>query len=130
MPTHVSDPQWASEQVTAKPLWQDPTGLGFSIHLHPPGGRPTQACIKPEEARHLAEWLLWHVGDRPVPADPDRVRQAVDDARAALAARSATADVSEEYRTGLAWCDHWLGVISTAADGGPSTDAEERKDMP
>lgn len=68
-----------------------------------------------EAARSLASWLLWSVGDRPRASQPDKVRAAIDEQRQQLRRRSAAAETSEDFRSGLAWCEHALDEIARAA---------------
>lgn len=106
----MTGPAWSASDVDAAPVAEHHPHLGVRVRV----GR-VAAVLGPELARSLAWWLLWRVGDRPAPGDPDAVRVAVDDARAALAARSADPGTTEDYRAGLAWCDHHLDAVSRAA---------------
>lgn len=108
----MTDPRWAAHGITVDPtnLWR--ADLGILI-------RARSAVLGPEHTRSLAWWLLAHVGDRTAPADPDAVRAAIDEQRAALAALSASAGTSEDFRAGLAWADQALHAIAHAARGGP-----------
>lgn len=71
--------------------------------------------LAPEAARSLASWLLWSVGDQPRASQPDKVRAAIDEQRQQLRRRSAAAETSEDFRSGLAWCEHALDEIARAA---------------
>ena len=107
----MTDPRrWAVHGITVDPTHAWRADLGVIV-------RARSAVLGPEHSRSLAWWLLGHVGDRAAPADPDAVRVAIDEQRAALAARSAAAETSEDFRAGLAWADQALEAIAHAAEG-------------
>lgn len=101
--------QWSAAGVDVRPVdeYHGPAGVILSAR----GG----IWLGNEAARSLACWLLWWAGDRPAPADPDRVRAAVDEQRAALRKRSAAKETTEDFRAGLAWAEHALEAIAKAA---------------
>lgn len=105
----MSAPCWSGAGVHVAP-WSPHTRHGGVLVRAGSGGHLTD-----ELARSLASWLLWWAGSIDTPAEPDRVRLAVDEARAALRDRSAAVETTEDFRAGLAWCDHHLDAIAQAA---------------
>ncbi|MDN5861230.1 MAG: hypothetical protein L0H84_21715 [Pseudonocardia sp.] len=106
----MTTPRWTAAGLDATPT--DEWDPASQIVIRPAA---RAATLGPELARSLAWWLLAHVGDRQAAPDPDRVRLAVDAARTALRQRSALAGMTEDFRAGLAWCDHHLDHIARAA---------------
>lgn len=104
----MTAPRWDAAGLTAHPTTARHPHLGVVI-------RTRGTTLGPEHARSLAWWLLGYVGDRSGPADPDKVRLAIDEARASLASKSAMADTSEDFRAGLAWVQYSLDRIAEAA---------------
>lgn len=96
-------------EIAVEPLLPGVTGYGVFVVAN-----RRRFALGAEHTRHLAAWLTAHAGALPPPADPDAVRLAIDVQQAALAARSA-ADVSEDFRAGLAWAAHALDAIAAAA---------------
>lgn len=108
----MTDPVWSAADLTVAPFDIYQAHHGVVVRL-----RRGASVLPPELGRSLRDWLSWHLqdgGDSPPPADPDAVRAVIDDARTALRTRSTEA-CSEDYRAGLAWCDHWLDRIAQAA---------------
>jgi hypothetical protein len=106
-------PVWRGGEITVEPAIPDRPGYGVFVMA----ARRSYA-IGGELTRHLAAWLTAHVGQLAPPADPCAVRLEIDRQRAALYARSQTTD-SEDFRAGLAWCDHALDAIAAVA-GAPT----------
>jgi hypothetical protein len=112
----MSRPVWSAADLDVRPMYEHDPAAGVFVRR---AGEQGASWLGPELSRSLAGWLLWQAGDRPHPADPDRVRVAVDDARRSLRERSSAAETSEDFRAGLAWADHALDAIAAAA-GAPT----------
>lgn len=111
----MTSPTWSAGGVTVRPVFQHDQRFGLTVTID----RRT-AVLAPTLAASLRDWLAWQLDghdDTPAPADPDRVRLAIDEQRAALAERSM--DASENFRAGLAWADNALNAIARAAGGAP-----------
>lgn len=104
---------WRGGELAVEAVLPGITGYGVFVIA-----RARRFALGAELTRHLAAWLTAHAGALPPPADPCAVRLAIDGQRAALAARSTETD-SEDFRAGLAWCDHALDEIAAAA-GAPT----------
>lgn len=105
----MTRPIWRADDIVIEPAVPGVAGYGVFVVI-----RGRRLALGAEQTRSLAAWLTAHSGALPAPADACAVRVEVDRQRAALARRSA-ADVSEDFRAGLAWCDHALDAIAAAA---------------
>lgn len=112
----MTAPVWSAADLVVTPVAEYDRSSGVFVRR---ASRPGATMLGAELTRSLAGWLLWCVGDRPAPPDPDTVRVALDDARRALRERSAAPETTEDFRAGLAWCDHALDAIAAAA-GAPT----------
>lgn len=119
----MTGPAWSSADLHVALLSEHRPNFGVVVAVQ--SGRGGRAVLPPELTRSLAHWLLWAVGDRPHPSDPDAVRQAVDDARHALRAQSTAAE-SEDFRAGLAWVSRSLDQIAAVADAAPRPERTTR----
>lgn len=102
-------PAWSAGEVDARHAVEHWPELGVRLAI-----RRSVAVLPPELVRSLAHWLLWAVGDRDQPVDPDAVRVAVDEQRQVLHERHA-AGVTPEAATELAWAHRALDAIAAAA---------------
>lgn len=106
----MTEASWSAAGVVVRPWIASDRAGGLCVRATGVGR------VSDELARSLASWLLWWAGSCPSPAEPDLVRLAVDEARAALRERSAAAETTEDFRAGLAWCEHHLAAIAEAAE--------------
>lgn len=106
----MSASSWAAAGVAARLAHEYDRASGVVITVG-----PRSVCLPPELVRSLASWLAWAAGWPAAPSTPDAVRVAVDAARTALRERSAAAETTEDFRAGLAWCEHHLDAIAKAA---------------
>lgn len=109
----MSGPVWSAAGLTVRQAYDHIRQIGLLATID----RRT-TCLSPELVRSVRDWLTWWLDDdgrTPPPADPDRVRAVVDDQRAELVKRSVEV-CSEDFRAGLAWCDHALDAIAAAAE--------------
>lgn len=111
----TTSPAWSAAGVTIRPATPYVPDLGLVVALD-----RYHSTLSPELIRSLRDWLGWWLDDHghtPPPADPDRVRLAIDAARAELRqlAAEGTGPEAEHVRAGLAWADRALDTIARAA---------------
>ena len=112
----------------ADAIWSGP-GLAFRPALpgHLEFGLLPVADHRPpalatETLRTMCAAVLAAIGDPAGPADPDRVRQAVDEQIAMLRHRAEAPGLTPEAQTELAWAHRASAATAAAAGGAPAAE--------